>query len=620
MAEVTNNTNGIITRVIVEKGEQGERGTDGVSVESIEQTTTSEISEGTNVITATLSDGTTSTFNIKNGAKGEKGDTGNPGASPLVASSTAGMTDTSRIYVNTSNGYWYYYNGTNWVQGGVYQSSVNSTTEEKLMNRTNKLAIYDYSNLYDKNNIVSGKFYVIADHHTNGLRDSASVFITNEIPVNVGDVIHIEGLTTSQRYYCISANPNTYVSLNTISSMSGATSYDIVCGYSGYFSIAGFVASETDTTIIYKTAVETLSDITDEFSDKIDYKLNITSKFNDIADYDNELFVAGNCVNGMFYDTSGGISSGLRPSPAISISEEFYVHTGDVINIDAVDTSDHAYLISDTKGTYTGQVHFLRNNTTYEITADKNGYFSFALFNTEKSTVSLTIEGYCKIKEVNPIFQSNRFFNKTASFMGDSITHGSNTTKTYDKFLQEKLHLSEIYNYGISGSSIGSGQQPMSTRCLNMNNSDLIIVFGGTNDFGNTPTAIGDLYTYNGNTKVYNLDNSTFAGAMNLLCKNLLDTYYGKEIYILSPIHRANFGSQPSDLQKNSLGFTLYQYVDTMKQACEEWGIKFINMLYEFEYNPNISTINQTYFSNDGLHPNILGHEKLADTIINLIK
>lgn len=44
--------------------------------------------------------------------------------SPLAASSTSGMTDTTRIYVNTTDGYWYYYNGTAWVQGGVYQTSV----------------------------------------------------------------------------------------------------------------------------------------------------------------------------------------------------------------------------------------------------------------------------------------------------------------------------------------------------------------------------------------------------------------------------------------------------------------------------------------------------------------
>lgn len=43
--------------------------------------------------------------------------------SPLVASSVSEMTDTSRVYVNTTDGHWYYYNGTNWVDGGVYQAT-----------------------------------------------------------------------------------------------------------------------------------------------------------------------------------------------------------------------------------------------------------------------------------------------------------------------------------------------------------------------------------------------------------------------------------------------------------------------------------------------------------------
>lgn len=43
--------------------------------------------------------------------------------SPLVASSISGMTDTTRVYVNTSDGNWYYYNGTQWAIGGIYQST-----------------------------------------------------------------------------------------------------------------------------------------------------------------------------------------------------------------------------------------------------------------------------------------------------------------------------------------------------------------------------------------------------------------------------------------------------------------------------------------------------------------
>lgn len=52
-------------------------GDDGVGVVAIEQTSTSDEDGGSNEITATLSDGTKSTFTVKNGRKGSKGDAGN---------------------------------------------------------------------------------------------------------------------------------------------------------------------------------------------------------------------------------------------------------------------------------------------------------------------------------------------------------------------------------------------------------------------------------------------------------------------------------------------------------------------------------------------------------------
>lgn len=53
---------------------------------------------------------------------------------PLAASSTSEMTDTDRIYVNTTDGYWYYYNGTAWTQGSVYQSTVDDDAVDRLQN------------------------------------------------------------------------------------------------------------------------------------------------------------------------------------------------------------------------------------------------------------------------------------------------------------------------------------------------------------------------------------------------------------------------------------------------------------------------------------------------------
>lgn len=48
-------------------GQQGEDGEDGVGIASVVQTTESTVSGGTNVITVTKTDGTSSTFNVRNG-------------------------------------------------------------------------------------------------------------------------------------------------------------------------------------------------------------------------------------------------------------------------------------------------------------------------------------------------------------------------------------------------------------------------------------------------------------------------------------------------------------------------------------------------------------------------
>ena len=47
---------------------------------------------------------------------------------PIVVASTSAMTDTSQIYVLSTDGNWYYYNGTAWVAGGEYGAVPTDTT------------------------------------------------------------------------------------------------------------------------------------------------------------------------------------------------------------------------------------------------------------------------------------------------------------------------------------------------------------------------------------------------------------------------------------------------------------------------------------------------------------
>lgn len=59
--------------------------------------------------------------------------------SPKPVSSISQMTDTTKSYVLTTDGYWYYYNGNEWTRGGVYQSTRIGEGEIVLSNLHNDL-------------------------------------------------------------------------------------------------------------------------------------------------------------------------------------------------------------------------------------------------------------------------------------------------------------------------------------------------------------------------------------------------------------------------------------------------------------------------------------------------
>lgn len=81
-------------------------GSAGVSITKVEQTTVSTEDGGTNIVTVTLTDGTTSTFSVKNGTKGS---TGNDGADGIGISSVDVIESNvdggnNEIYINLTDG------------------------------------------------------------------------------------------------------------------------------------------------------------------------------------------------------------------------------------------------------------------------------------------------------------------------------------------------------------------------------------------------------------------------------------------------------------------------------------------------------------------------------------
>lgn len=409
-------------------------------------------------------------------------------ATPLVASSTAGMTDTTRIYVNTADGHWYWYDGDSWEDGGVYQATVDSDTVTTINNEIEKSIANFSSEYFDENNIIANAFFVSSSATgTNGYTYNANVSISNPMYVKVGDEVNL-----------------------TVDTKQGTRA---------------FVVSDE--------------------KDRI-------------------------------------ISSDLPT--------------------------------------------YVTSSTGFTRTMVKSGYLRIAIFNEDVSSASVTVTNNKMLKdialpfknELNALFEKsalNKYKGKTMAVLGDSITYGYGTDKQYWKYIEERLELTHVYNYGINGSTIANGSAPMWTRIDNIASTDILLVFGGTNDFGYMPDQIGEQYTIVDGVRTLNFDANTFYGGLNQLFGKLVTNHYNKKLIILTPIHRQNFEAQPNDRTANSLGLYLDQYVEAIKNVGKFFGIEVTDLYSEFKYYPYIDAIRTTYFT-DGLHPNSAGHEKLADIII----
>lgn len=84
-------------------GSSGSDGDDGVGIASIEQTTTSTADEGVNVLTITLTDGTTATFQVRNGSQGSAG-SGGTGGTGADGEDGVGIVSIEQTTTSTADG------------------------------------------------------------------------------------------------------------------------------------------------------------------------------------------------------------------------------------------------------------------------------------------------------------------------------------------------------------------------------------------------------------------------------------------------------------------------------------------------------------------------------------
>lgn len=211
---------------------------------------------------------------------------------------------------------------------------------------------------------------------------------------------------------------------------------------------------------------------------------------------------------------------------------------------------------------------------------------------------------------------------KKINFLGDSITEGHGTSAPGKKFtdLLAAQYGVIARNYGIGGTRIAKQRTPSAeprwdldfiTRAAEMDaDADVVVVFGGTNDYGHGDAPLGTMN---------DRDPLTFYGALHMLYIDLITKYPDRPIVILTPLHRCNETSPRGDGGKPQDAAPLKTYVDIIREVAEYYSLPVLDLYKTSGMQPEVPVIKERYVP-DGLHPNDAGHEILAAKIAAFLK
>lgn len=208
---------------------------------------------------------------------------------------------------------------------------------------------------------------------------------------------------------------------------------------------------------------------------------------------------------------------------------------------------------------------------------------------------------------------------KKIVFLGDSITEGCGVADKKNLFWERigRMAEAEVYGYGIGGTRIAVQQIPtpepnrhkdqyFASRVDSMiPDADVVVIFGGTNDFGDGDAAMGTMTDRRADT---------FYGGYHLLIEKLYARYPDAQLLIMTPLHRMS----EDETDYNELGVrrmgSLADYADAIRQIAGYYGIPVWDAFRCSGMQPRVAQLREKYMP-DGLHPNDDGHELLANRL-----
>lgn len=574
---------------------------------------------------------------------------------PIPVSSTSDMTDTTKVYLNTTNGYWYYYDGTNWTQGGIYQSTIdNNLTKQDTFLRDEKLNNLFGKNLYNKNTNynVKGKYLTSAGYVT-----SSNYYISHPILVQAG----IEYAFTSTQSV-MGANGLAYAYVNPDGSIISASAGTIDSENNKVVFTApsdGYVVinltnrlntrlamvfsknSDYDTSLVYSYENDDIIVSLSETKNKLDsrkvgnfvYSDNLFNKDSDLIIYNKYISAGG------FVDSS---------SDTYAITHPIFLNTNDVVVFKHYrDTFGGNIIIAlcDINGDYQDYVPYSKmnvdENDIVSYLVEQDGYYRFNVpydipsdnmivknieypetFVPFKNELINTTIPYIDEQISTIQLRTSPLYHKKITLNGDSICAGAGYGGGYGKIIADKFEMT-YQNIAQGGATITSNQYTqggtarhwINATITNMNSTyDYAIIEGGVND-ASLSVPLGTI----SNGYDATLDTDTYIGAFENMLKNLVSRFAGKK-YGYIAVHQMTANYRVINNESTS-------YYWASKKCCEKWGVPFLDLNvnvppFAFLRNTSLSALPTAYtYNGDGWHPNEDGYKKYyVDKIIEWLE
>lgn len=208
------------------------------------------------------------------------------------------------------------------------------------------------------------------------------------------------------------------------------------------------------------------------------------------------------------------------------------------------------------------------------------------------------------------------------NFIGDSITEGAGVA-TPDHRYPDRIAAASgaiCRNYGISGTRIARQHCPSADPAMDRHfcsrveemapDADVVVVFGGTNDFGHGDAPFGQFS---------DRTDDTFCGALHVLYQKLLERYPRAHILILTPLHRLEEDCPRGDGSKQADAPLLQAYVEAIRETAAYYALPVLDLYAVSGLQPHVPVIQALYMP-DGLHPNDTGHQRLAEVILRYLR